>query len=293
MLSKFNPLLFSKSTWVHLRIPYSLCLAPVTFFAFAALESFDLWKGLLVFIILHFFLYPASQAYNSFYDQDKKSIGGIKTPPPAKKEVLLASFAFDFFALLLSLFVGKLLFFSLLLCSLISKAYSHPLIRLKRRPWLSWMTVAFFQGPFIFFCVFMSLNQNRINFLDTHWSSALSTFFLFGGAYPMTQIFQHDEDKKRGDITLSLILGVKGTFIFSGISFVVGSALLYKYFEMKGVSNLFYFFQLFLSPVIIYFLYWFNLCLGDKKQADFKKCMRLNILSALLFSLFFIFVQFN
>ena len=109
----------------------------------------------------------------------------------------------------------------------------------------------------------------------------------------MTQIFQHDEDKKRGDKTLSLILGIKGTFIFSGINFIIGSALLYKYFELKEMSHLFYLFQLFLLPVIIYFLYWFFLCFRDKKKADYKNCMRLNILSALSFSLFFIFVQFN
>ena len=291
MLSKFNPLFFSKSTWLHLRIPYSLCLAPVTFFAFSSTDSFGLIKGFLIFITLHFFLYPASQAYNSFYDQDKKSIGGIKEPPLAKKEVLWASFTFDFFALTLSLFIGKIFFFSLLLCSFISKAYSHPLIRLKKRPWLSWITVAFFQGPFIFFSVFLSLNEG--NFLNIHWPSAISTFFLFGGAYPMTQIFQHDEDKKRGDKTLSLILGIKGTFIFSGINFIIGSALLYKYFELKDMPHFFYLFQLFLLPVIIYFLYWFILCFKDKKKANYKNCMRLNILSALSFSLFFIFVQFN
>ena len=36
--------------------------------------------------------------------------------------------------------------------------------------------------------------------------------FSFWRAYPMTQIFQHEEDK-RGDETLSLKLGIKGTFL--------------------------------------------------------------------------------
>ncbi len=43
----------------------------------------------------------------------------------------------------------------------------------------------------------------------------LCTLVLWAN-YPMTQIYQHDEDFKRGDITLSYRLGIKGTFVFTG-----------------------------------------------------------------------------
>jgi 1,4-dihydroxy-2-naphthoate octaprenyltransferase len=293
MLLKINSFLFSKSTWVHLRIPYSLCLAPVYFFALSDIDSPDIFKSILIFIILHLFLYPASQGYNSYYDQDKKSIGGIEKPTPVKKETLKVSFLFDSFALVLSLLIGEFFFYSIFICSLASKAYSHPYVRLKKHPWISWLTVAFFQGPFIYFNIYIALKGDIWSFWNIHWVSGLSTAFLFGGAYPMTQIFQHEEDEMRGDKTLSLKLGIKGTFFFSGLSFLIGNILLFIYFREKENLNLFALFQIFLFPVIIYFLYWFILCLKDEKMANFKRCMKLNILSTLSFSSFFIFLIFR
>ena len=43
------------------------------------------------------------------------------------------------------------------------------------------------------------------------YGAFLCTLMLLG-SYPMTQVFQHEEDAKRGDLTLSRILGIKGLF---------------------------------------------------------------------------------
>ncbi|MBG08566.1 MAG: ubiquinone biosynthesis protein UbiA [Halobacteriovoraceae bacterium] len=285
-------LLLSKSTWIHLRIPYSLCLSPVFFFACSELNSNDNHgKLFLIFIILHLFLYPASQAYNSYYDNDSQSIGGIEKPPKITREVLLTSYFFDFLAISLSLFfIGHLFFMAILTCSLLSKAYSHPKIRLKKRPLLSWLTVSIFQGPFIYLAIFLSFSPSWTIALKQQLAAALSTAFLFGGAYPMTQIFQHKEDQERGDETLSLKLGIKGTFIFSAINFLIGVLLLFYYQFNNQNFQTFYIFPLFMLPTLIYFSYWFYLCLKNELEANFINCMRLNIISTLCFSSFFIFV---
>ncbi len=56
----------------------------------------------------------------------------------------------------------------------------------------------------------------------------LSSLFL-GSAYPLTQIYQHEADKKDGVISLSYKLGYKGTFFFSSILFTMASIFLFYY----------------------------------------------------------------
>jgi 1,4-dihydroxy-2-naphthoate octaprenyltransferase len=42
--------------------------------------------------------------------------------------------------------------------------------------------------------------------------AAILSALFFAGSYPLTQIYQHEEDARRGDLTLSRVLGVAGTF---------------------------------------------------------------------------------
>jgi 1,4-dihydroxy-2-naphthoate octaprenyltransferase len=69
-----------KSTLLHLRIPFSFFLMPVYWFALSQSSTLHTDKAVLVFILLHLLIYPASNAYNSFYDKDESSIGGLENP---------------------------------------------------------------------------------------------------------------------------------------------------------------------------------------------------------------------
>ena len=53
----------------------------------------------------------------------------------------------------------------------------------------------------------------------------VSTLFLCG-SYPLTQVYQHEEDARRGDRTLSLRLGIRGTFVFAAVGLLAGAAAL-------------------------------------------------------------------
>ena len=79
---------------------------PVFLFALATASNLELNKSILVFVIIHLFLYPASNGYNSYFDKDEQSIGGLKNPPPVNKGLYYLSLAFDLVALLLGLFIG-------------------------------------------------------------------------------------------------------------------------------------------------------------------------------------------
>ena len=124
--------MIKKSTWLHLRIPFSFYLVPVFLFAWSISDKQYVFNAVLSFVIIHFFLYPASNAYNSYFDKDKQSIGGLKNPPPVSKELYYIALIFDAIALMLGLFIGWQFVLMLFIYGLVSKAYSHPSIRIKK-----------------------------------------------------------------------------------------------------------------------------------------------------------------
>lgn len=74
-------------------------------------------------LFIFFLVYPASNGYNSYFDKDEKSIGGLKNPPPVNKGLYYTSLTLDLFALMLSYFKISPWFAGLLLVyGLASKA---------------------------------------------------------------------------------------------------------------------------------------------------------------------------
>src|ERR1051325_5485356 len=96
--------MFSKSTLLHLRIPFSYFLLPVYLFAVSVSPNITEKRLIWVFIILHFLLYPASNGFNSYFDKDEKSIGGLENPPPVNKSLYYVSLLFDAAAVVLAFF---------------------------------------------------------------------------------------------------------------------------------------------------------------------------------------------
>lgn len=270
--------LFSKDTLLHLRIPYSLFLSPVFFLALAQWETILIFKAVLSFLVLHLFIYPSSQAFNSFYDRDSKSIGGLENPPKVFKELLLASWLLDFAGLALSLFLGIKFAIGILVLIIMSRMYSHPKIRLKKYPLLSWITVALFQGGFVYMLI-SSLSTPTPHLKD--YIMAFACSLLIGGAYPLTQVYQHEEDQKRSDITLSILLGIRGTFVFSLISTTIGfvllSSVIYINQGLKPALTL----GLLCLPGFIFFSYWSLSSFLNEKNANFKNSMKASKYSSL------------
>jgi 1,4-dihydroxy-2-naphthoate octaprenyltransferase len=284
--------MLSRSSWLHLRIPFSYFLLPVYLFSLAISPNLNESRVLWVFIILHVFLYPASNGYNSYFDKDEKSIGGLKNPPPVKKALYFLALLFDSAALLFGFWKINVLFTVMLFVyGLISKAYSHPSIRLKKYPITGWIAAGLFQGFFTFLMCYIGINNFSLeNCLNTHvLIPALLSSVMLWGNYPMTQVYQHEEDLKRGDYTLSLKLGIRGTFVFTAIVFsmaVAGFAFYFiEFFEIKYA----YTFLLALLPVLGYFSFWFLKVIKDTRSANFNYTMALNFISATSLNAFFIY----
>lgn len=283
--------MLSKSTWLHLRFPFSFFLLPVYFFALAVSPNLNGGQLLWSFLIVHLFLYPASNGFNSYFDKDTKSIGGLKNPPPVTRDLYYVSILLDVLAIVLGYLKINLTFAVLLfLYGMASKAYSHPAIRLKKYPIIGWLTVGFFQGFFTFWMCYAGINKydwSNLMAARVVIPAALSSLILLG-TYPMTQIYQHEEDAARGDVTLSLKLGIQGTFRFVFIVFTLSAAAFIFYFIQFHQLTYAWVFVIALAPVVLYFLIWWWQAWHHPEKVNFSRTMGLNFISAFCLNGFFI-----
>jgi 1,4-dihydroxy-2-naphthoate octaprenyltransferase len=283
--------MFTRSTLLHLRIPFSLLLMPVYVFALGLSPNLNESRLLWTFLAIHLFLYPASNAYNSYFDKDEGSIGLLKNPPPVKKELYWIALLFDLIAITIGLIKVNLLFsLMLFVYGLASKAYSHPSVRLKKYPITGWIIAGFFQGFFTFMMCYIGINQFEFENMwrEPKWIAASLTSLMLWASYPMTQVYQHEEDKKHGDKTMSRLLGVRGTFFFAQFFFLISAIAFVLYFKTYSEMRYAYGFVLFLTPVILFFFYWFSKVWKDESKADYSSTMRLNFISAFCLNGFFI-----
>jgi len=286
--------LFSRDTIKLMRIPFSYFLMPVFVFALSQSNDLDLGRVVLCFIILHLFIYPASNGYNSYMDNDEGSIGGLKHPPRPTKNLFYLSLVFDAIGLALSLFISVQFFFSVMAYMLVSRAYSYKGIRLKKFPVVGFLFIVFFQGAFTFWMVYNAISKGSMAIEAVSILALAACSFLIAGFYPLTQVYQHEDDKKNGDITISYMLGYKGTFVFTALMFLCAATLLFFYFHLRGESGFFLLFLFFSLPAIIYFLWWFIKVIRDKNEASFENTMNMNLIAATFLNLcFFTFLMFN
>lgn len=286
--------IISRSTLLHLRVPFSFFLLPIFLFALGVTLPENWLRVLLVFLILHVLLYPASNGYNSYFDKDEGSIGGLEKPPKVSRELYYVALLMDGLAIALGWLISWQFALMLLIYGLVSKAYSHPAIRLKKYAIGSWLIAGFFQGFFTFIMAYIGMHGLLLTEAlrpEVLIPAALSTLMLWG-SYPMTQIYQHEEDIRRGDFTLSYRLGILGTFHFTALVFSLSGVgfFMYYYAYFGLTAALLYLF--FLVPVLLYFFQWYRRVRADEALADFRSTMRLNLISGLCLNLFFLLIIF-
>lgn len=271
---------------MHLRLPFSFFLLPVFCFAVSQSAVPDPFNTLIIFTALHLFIYPASNSYNSYMDRDKGSIGALKNPPPVTRKVYYASNLLDVTGLLLGALIDWKLVLLLSAYIGISKAYSWKKIRLKKYPYAGWLVVMLFQGAYTYMLVHMSITGNFSSgwFDVTNIKAMLLASLLIGGFYPLTQIYQHDEDSLRGDITISYKLGIKGTFIFCAALFAIAFAFSVSLFSNRHLII----FTCSLAPVGAYFLQWAARSFRNPQEASYTHAMRVAFISSLCMTLCFI-----
>lgn len=279
--------MLQRSTIQLLRFHFSFFLMPVYFFALSQLPKPAWGRAVLIFFVFHLLVYPASNGYNSFMDKDEGSIGGIRNPLQPTRQLFIVSVVMDAVAILLSLMVSPFFALGILCYILASRAYSYRGIRLKKYPITGYLTVIIFQGAVTFWLVY-----HGSHFPDTSFnvpvSGMLASSLLIGGFYPLTQIYQHEADRKEGVITLSALLGYKGTFVFTGVVYFCAFLVLAYHFFSGLEIRQFFILQIFMLPVLVYFFVWALKVWNNSAMADFSHTMKMNILASICTNIAFL-----
>ena len=271
--------MLSRSTIQLMRFHFSFFLMPVFWFALSQTVKIDAAQALLVFIILHLLVYPASNGYNSYMDRDTDSIGGIRNPMQPTRQLFYVTVLLDFTGVLLSCLISKWFVLGIISFIAASRAYSYRGIRLKKYPIIGYLTVIFFQGAVTFFLVMHGSSIDKT--LQVPAAGIIAAALLVGGFYPLTQIYQHQQDKDDGVTTISMLLGYRGTFVFTAVVyFFAMSALAYQLIDTFQLNS-FLIIQIFFIPVLIYFVWWFNKVVINNRNANFVNTMRMNLLASI------------
>jgi 1,4-dihydroxy-2-naphthoate octaprenyltransferase len=168
------------------------------------------WLGLVSF---HVFLYGGTNMFNSYYDRDEGPIGGLERPPAVSRAMLFLSLALKGIGFLLAIPLG----FGFCVCYLLfvgySVSYSHPAIRIKKYPFGSAVLVFFGQGVVGFVGGFLAGGGEVGRLLEpVSLIACLGGALLVSGLYPLTQVYQVNEDARRGDLTLARRLGPRRVY---------------------------------------------------------------------------------
>ena len=286
---------FDKSTVKHLRLSFSFFLMPVFLFALSQSNTINWQTTIIAIVILHLLIFPSSNGYNSYQDRDETSIGGLKHPPKVSENLFYATLLMDIIGLLSGLFIS--IYFSLfvLIFVLMSRAYSYRKVRLKKYPIIGFLTVFIFQGAFVYLMASSAITSFSFPgffTLNNIICMAVASFFI-GSIYPLTQIYQHEADKKDGVISISYKLGYIGTFVFSSILFSAATIFLIYYFNIKHQQISLVLFLFIMIPVVAKMGIWFNKVRKDTANANFENTMAMNQLTSTCMNLYFILLILN
>ncbi len=163
------------------------------------------WKALLLgwfaFVAL---LNGGTLAINSAFDNDEGDIGYLRNPPKPPKYLFHVSAAMLAASLLLGFLLPPVFAWSNAACVVMAVLYSVPPVRLKARA--GWdMAINCIGFGLLTPLAGWGLTGRPLSGAFVH--VAIGFAFLFGSLYPLTQIYQIEEDRSRGDRTLVIKLG--------------------------------------------------------------------------------------
>jgi 4-hydroxybenzoate polyprenyltransferase len=161
-------------------------------------------------------------AVNSAFDRDEGDIAYLREPPPPPRHL----FAFGSMLMIFGLGAAAALpapfWKAYALATLMSLAYSVPPLRLKAVAGLDWFINMWGFGTLTVFAGWAATGVP----LDRVGLTVVLAFCpLFAALYPLTQLYQLDEDRARGDRTLATVIGARHSLALSlvcaGIAFLL------------------------------------------------------------------------
>ncbi|MCB0105940.1 MAG: UbiA prenyltransferase family protein [Caldilineaceae bacterium] len=268
---------------IHLRLHYQLLLAPIFLWGYFLAGGYPDSRFWLAFVAFHLFLYGGLTAYNSYYDRDEGPVGGLEKPPPATAILLPFSLTMQFIGAAVAALVNRPFLLIYLVIFGLATAYSHPAIRLKGRPLWGLLVVGLGQGILAALGGW-AVAEPTFGALELRaWLGIVAVTLVTVGFYPITQIYQIEEDLARGDLTFAAWAGPTRTFIFAVTMQALAAFLLVAVIDsllglwQAVVVGLFY------SALLAATIHWALHFEPAHVIANFRRVMRMNQITSLGF----------
>ena len=182
-----------------------------------------LGAAVFALIIWVVFLNGGTLAINSVFDKDEGDIGYLNAPPALPRYLLHFSLVLLIGGQALALFLPAGFQIAYAICFLLSILYSVPPFRFKAVAGVDWVINMWGFGTLTPYAAWAATGRP----LDLGHGLVLLAFCpLFAGLYPLTQLYQFDEDRRRGDRTLALILGMRASLVVATVSTLLAFAIL-------------------------------------------------------------------
>ena len=159
-------------------------------------------------------------AINSAFDRDSGDIGYLDAPPPVPRGLLWFGLALMGAGQLGALLLPAGFAVAYAICFVLSVLYSIPPFRFKAVAGVDWLINMVGFGTITPYAGWAATGME----LTPVAAIVLFAFCpLFAALYPLTQLYQFDEDRARGDRTLALMLGMRASLSVavtaSGVAF--------------------------------------------------------------------------
>jgi len=177
------------------------------------------------------FLNGGTLAINSAFDKDEGDIGYLRQPPPVPSHLFAFGMALLVGGGILSLQLPAGFIAAYGFCFVLSVLYSVPPFRFKAVAGVDWVINMIGFGSLTPYAGWALTGRP----LDRPALLVFVAFApLFAALYPLTQLYQFEEDRRRGDRTLALMLGERASLLVALGATVVAFLLFVLAGEGRG-----------------------------------------------------------
>ena len=209
---------------VHLRVHYQLLILSGGYLLGGLFVSRpELGPFVFQFFNVHILLNGGVTAYNSYWDDDDGPIGGLEHPPKMTRWMHPAALSVQGVGLVFAWSEGATFVGLWVLTMILSVLYSGP-PRWKGHPVGSLVCVGVGTGTNTFLLGYLAAGGTGLS--PPILGAAVGTAALLLSLYPVSQIFQLDEDRARGDRTFAVAYGIEGIHRFYVMAYGFGLGLL-------------------------------------------------------------------
>jgi 4-hydroxybenzoate polyprenyltransferase len=162
-------------------------------------------------------------AINSAFDCDEGDVAYLRSPPPPPAHLFAFGLSLMGAGLVVACLLPRSYLLAYALCFVLSVVYSVPPVRLKGVAGADWLINMWGFGTLTPLAGWTATGLP----LTTPGVLVLLAFCpLFAAFYPLTQIYQIEEDRARGDHTLTIRLGVSRSLVVALVAAVLAFAML-------------------------------------------------------------------